>query len=268
MRPSICCSIFGPGQHSDIIIGSAIFVKPQQWPTPSESIAIYCIRKLVSCITHLQSCAKVDIWNKKKKLRTVAKIKTQVWIIRFNVTLNHQIQCNIPTSEALLRKNVYSLLERCRKSNNVWLRALMQSDCLYSSLFFERYNRILLCDWVLGHCSVCSFEGVSCHNAFVLYLASTTLGISVLLCSSVVPKCYGLANNTVKNVSVTLWLGLQRRCKTFCKVSVCNRINQPPMPFKNVLFCTFKSTCVVQKECVCTMDFVSAGKNTCIHFQI
>ena len=47
--------------------GSAIFVKPQQWPTPSESIAIYCVRKLVSCITHLQSCAKVDIWNKKKK---------------------------------------------------------------------------------------------------------------------------------------------------------------------------------------------------------
>jgi len=55
----------------------AIFVKPQQWPTPSESIAIYCVRKLVSCVTHLQSCAKVDIWNKKKKLRTVAKIKTQ-----------------------------------------------------------------------------------------------------------------------------------------------------------------------------------------------
>ena len=38
----------------------AIFVKPQQWPTPSESIAIYCVRKLVSCVTHLQSCAKVD----------------------------------------------------------------------------------------------------------------------------------------------------------------------------------------------------------------
>jgi len=62
---------------SDYIEESAIFVKPQQWPTPSESIAIYCVRKLVSCITHLQSCAKVNIWNKKKKLRTVAKIKTQ-----------------------------------------------------------------------------------------------------------------------------------------------------------------------------------------------
>jgi len=54
----------------------AMFVKPQQWPTPSELIAIYCVRKLVSCVTHLQSCAKVGIKNKKKKLCTVAKIKT------------------------------------------------------------------------------------------------------------------------------------------------------------------------------------------------
>jgi len=36
----------------------------------------------------------------------------------------------------------------------------MQSDCLYSSLFFEHCNRILLCDCVLGRCSVFSFEGV------------------------------------------------------------------------------------------------------------
>ena len=59
---------------------------------------------------------------------------------------SHQVQCKIPTFEALLRKYKYLFLERCRKSNNVWLRALMQSDCLYSSLFFEHYNRILLCD--------------------------------------------------------------------------------------------------------------------------
>jgi len=57
---------------------------------------------------------------------------------------SHQVQCNIPTFEALLRKYKYLFLERCRKSNNIWLRALMQPDCLYSSLFFEHYNRILL----------------------------------------------------------------------------------------------------------------------------
>jgi len=50
---------------------------------------------------------------------------------------SHQVQCNIPTIDALQRKNTYLFLERCRKSNNIWLRTLMQSDCLYSSLFFE-----------------------------------------------------------------------------------------------------------------------------------
>jgi len=47
---------------------SAMLVKPQQWPTPSESIAIYCLRKLVSCITHLQSCAKSRLMKQKKKI--------------------------------------------------------------------------------------------------------------------------------------------------------------------------------------------------------
>jgi len=36
--------------------------------------------------------------------------------------------------------------------------------------------------------TVCSFEDVLCHNAFILYLALTSLGISVFLCSSVVPS--------------------------------------------------------------------------------
>ena len=33
--------------------------------------------------------------------------------------------------------------------------------CLHSSFFFEHYRRILLCDWMFGHCSECSFESVS-----------------------------------------------------------------------------------------------------------
>jgi len=59
---------------------------------------------------------------------------------------SHQVQCNSPTFEAWLRKYTYLFLERFKKSNNMWLRALMQSDCLHSSLFFELYNRILLCE--------------------------------------------------------------------------------------------------------------------------
>ena len=83
---------------------------------------------------------------------------------------SHQVQCNIPTFEALLRKYTYLFLERCRKSNNEWLRALMQSDCLYSSLFFEHYNRILLCERMIELCSVSLIDGVSSHSAFEFYL--------------------------------------------------------------------------------------------------
>jgi len=41
-----------------------------------------------------------------------------------------------------LLKDACFLKKRLRKSNNVWLSALMQSDCLYSSLYFEHHNRI------------------------------------------------------------------------------------------------------------------------------
>jgi len=41
---------------------------------------------------------------------------------------------------------------------------------------------------MLGRYSVCSFEGVSCYNTFILDLALTSGGLSVLLCSSVVPS--------------------------------------------------------------------------------
>jgi len=94
---------------------------------------------------------------------------------------SHQVQCNIPTFEAVLRKNTYLFLERHRKFNNIWLRALMQSDCLYLSLFFEHYNRISLCEWVTELCSVCLTDSVSCHNVFAFYLDSNSLGIGALV---------------------------------------------------------------------------------------
>ena len=99
---------------------------------------------------------------------------------------SHQVQCTIPTFESLLRKYTYLFFERCRKSSNVWLRALMQSDCLYSSQFFEHYNRIFFCEWVIELCSVRLTNGVSSHIAFEFYPDSYNLGISALLRSSTV----------------------------------------------------------------------------------
>ena len=173
-------------------------------------------------------------------------------VIRFNVAFLHLKH---------YYENTSNCFSKCAESPTSYGCVLWFSQIVYIRPYSlnTAIAFYLLCDWVLGRCSACSFESVPCHKAFVLYLASPSIGISVLLCSSVVPKCYGLANNTV-NVSVTLWLGLQRRCKTFCKVSVCNPVNQPPMPFKNVLFCTFISTCLVQKECVCSMGLASADK--------
>jgi len=60
----------------------------------------------------------------------------------------------------------YQFPERRRNYNNVWFRALMLSDYLYSSLFFERCNHILLCDWVLGRCCIFSFEVVCMPQNF------------------------------------------------------------------------------------------------------
>jgi len=77
VKPMMIIYLFHESKICSITMFISMFVKPHQWPTPSESIAIYCVRKLVSCVTHLQSCAKVVIWNKKKKLRTFAKIKAQ-----------------------------------------------------------------------------------------------------------------------------------------------------------------------------------------------
>jgi len=38
-----------------------------------------------------------------------------------------------------------------------------------------------------------SFEGVSCNNTFVLYLALTNVGLNDLLWKLCCAKCYGLA---------------------------------------------------------------------------
>ena len=54
----------------------------------------------------------------------------------------------------------------------------MQSDFFNSPLFFEHYNLILLCEWVIELCSVLFVDGVSCQNAFAVYLDSTSLGMA------------------------------------------------------------------------------------------
>jgi len=78
--------------------------------------------------------------------------------------------------QSLNVKNMCVFFQWCRKSNNVRLRTFKQSGCLHSSSFFEHYNHILLCDWVLRRYSVW-LRACACHNTFLLYLALTRVGL-------------------------------------------------------------------------------------------
>jgi len=107
---------------------------------------------------------------------------------RVLVVMAHQVQCNIPTFEALLRKNMHLFPERCRRSINVMIACFdaVRLFILVHSLWTLQPHFAL---WLSARTLQCFFVwGCACHNAFVLYLGLTTSGISVPLCSSVVPS--------------------------------------------------------------------------------
>jgi len=107
---------------------------------------------------------------------------------RVLVVMTHQVQCNIPAFEALLRKNVHLFLERCRRSNNVMVACF---DAVRLFIFFLILWTLQphFALWLSARTLQCLFVWwCACHNAFVLYLGLTVLGISVPLSSSVVPS--------------------------------------------------------------------------------
>jgi len=105
---------------------------------------------------------------------------------RVLVVMTHQVQCNIPTLEALLWKNMHLFLERCR-SNNVTVACFdaVRLFIIFLILWTLQPHFTL---WLSTRTLQCLFVwGCTCHNAFVLCLGLTSFGISVPLCSSVVP---------------------------------------------------------------------------------
>ena len=107
---------------------------------------------------------------------------------RVLVVMTHQVQCNIPAFEALLWKNMYLFLERCRRSHNVTV-ACFDAVRLFIFVLILWTLQLHFTLWLSTRTLQCFFVwGCACHNAFVLYLALTSLGISVPLCSSVVPS--------------------------------------------------------------------------------
>ena len=64
-------------------------------------------------------------------------------------------------------------------------------------------------------------------------------------------------------LNVTLCMAIWREVRSFASQKFrLTPVIQPPTRLQNVRFCLFLLTSVVQNVCVCTMDFVSAGKNT------
>jgi len=89
---------------------------------------------------------------------------------RVLVVMTHQVQCNIPTFDALLRKNMHLLLERYRRSDNVMVACF---DAVRLFIFFlilwTLRPRFTL--WLSARTLQCLFVwGCACHNAIVLYL--------------------------------------------------------------------------------------------------
>ena len=104
------------------------------------------------------------------------------------IVMTHHVQCNIPTFEALLRKNVHLFLERYRRSNNVMV-ACFDAIRLFIFVLILWTLKPHFTLWLSAQTLQCLFVwGCACHIAFALYLDLTNFGISVPLCSSVVPS--------------------------------------------------------------------------------
>ena len=52
---------------------------------------------------------------------------------------NHQVQSNIDTLDALIRKHIFSFMKRCMNSQNIFIMALMSSDLWYKSYYCQYF---------------------------------------------------------------------------------------------------------------------------------
>ena len=128
----------------------AIFVKPQQWPTPSESIAIYCVRKLVSLyhiVTYNQTIARkleFAVWKKRNNLH----LKLSSWITQ-DVKTNYRHR--FIGNDCFDAKQLWILASRSNYFDTlicIWisLESAARALCEYFFIFSQCY--IILINWV------------------------------------------------------------------------------------------------------------------------
>ena len=52
---------------------------------------------------------------------------------------NHQAQSNIETLNALIRKHIFSFIDRCTNSQNIFFMLLMSSDLWYKRYYYQYF---------------------------------------------------------------------------------------------------------------------------------
>ena len=52
---------------------------------------------------------------------------------------NHQMQLNIATLYALIRKHIFSFINCCMNSQNIFITSLMSSDLWYESYYYQYF---------------------------------------------------------------------------------------------------------------------------------
>jgi len=132
---------------------------------------------------------------------------------------SYQVQCNIRILRPYCEKICTAFLNYAEILTTCGF-VLWCSQIVYIRLLFEHYNRILLCDWVLGRCSVFSFEGVGMPQYFCTLPGLDQGWTQCPTLDVVLYQVLRLVNNSVRKVSVTLLFYLQTRYELFCCVCV------------------------------------------------
>ena len=93
---------------------------------------------------------------------------------------SHQVQCNIPTYEALLQIYIYICFLNDAENRATYGCTLWCGQIVYIRPYLLNTTTAFYFLTVLGRCSVC-LRACTCHNTFVLYLALIRVGLSVKL---------------------------------------------------------------------------------------
>ena len=60
-------------------------------------------------------------------------------IPRYVSASNHQVQSNIETLEALIRKHIFSFINCCMNSQNIFIMSFMLSDLWYKLYYYQYF---------------------------------------------------------------------------------------------------------------------------------